>query len=539
MTTREMLTVDLSSLIKPTNDKEAVQSSAGIQYFEIPEENHVAFYNMMDEEDIVIEEDLVEAEEEVAEGQEPVREENDVHNPHDQPLHPEEDEIRGKLAVDVPSYTPNERLLLGAITHLRKQLIEPDVTANRVERELYVVVRKLAKSCRLIDGKVMKLRVRGGIREVPESLLEIKDILKKAHDGSGHKGLDATMAIITARYWIPVLEKVVSRHIARCNQCQRFAKAHKLYSPNYSVTSYDIFKHWGIDTVGPFPEDAQGNKYAILAVEFLTRWPEAIPAKTATASEAAHFIYNHLICRYGIPQSIQSDNGPQFANEVIENLTNILQIRHQFSTPYYPQANGRAERLIGTLKNMLVKSIQDIDKEEGTVNWTPSLYSALYIYRSTKHSATGTSPAMLVYGEELQLPIMFDNTIPTNQIQHRDQITERLKAIRSYIPGLRTSQFRYAVTKEGKKILIRPTKYTVDEKVLLRNSKYDKAGHSASPFEYRYLGPYQIHKILTQGAYVLKTIPEGDGDKPKYFRKPVNWSRLRRFIENEEDLTEV
>ena len=99
-----------------------------------------------------------------------------------------------------------------------------------------------------------------------------------------------------------------------CDICQRFAKANKFYSPNYAVETHDIFRHWGIDTVGPFPEDAQDNKYGILAVDFLTRWPEVMPAKTATATDAANFIYNHLICRYGLPESIQSDNGPQYAN---------------------------------------------------------------------------------------------------------------------------------------------------------------------------------------------------------------------------------
>jgi hypothetical protein len=279
-----------------------------------------------------------------------------------------------------------------------------------------------------------------------------------------------------------------------------------------------------------------------VAVDYLTRWSEALPTKTATATEAAHFLYNHIVCRFGVPDSIQSDNGPQYANEVIENLVQILKLRHHFSTPYYPQANGRAERLIGTLKSMMVKSVQDMDREEdGTINWTPALFSALFIYRSTKHMATGISPAMLVYSEELKLPILFENTTPpSNQIQHKEQISNRLSNLRSFIPGLRTSQFKYSVDKEGRKTLIRPTKYKVDENVLLRVSKFDKAGHSASPFEYRYLGPYQIHKILSKGAYVLKTIPQPQSveDKIKYFRKPVNWSRLRRYLKEEEEVCE-
>lgn len=140
---------------------------------------------------------------------------------------------------------------------------------------------------------------------------------------------------------------------------------------------------------------------------------------------------------------------------------------------------------------MLVKLIRETDREEDrAVNWTPALFSALYIYRSSIHSATRASPTMLVYREELQLPIMFDLNTPVNQIQHKEQIANRLQALRSLVPGLRTSQFCFSLTKEGKKILIRPTKYKNDEKVLLQASKYDKAGHSASPFEYQYTGPY-------------------------------------------------
>ena len=405
---------------------------------------------MMDEEDI-----LVEEEEDLN-----YEEQDEIQNPHDQPLHPSEEALRGKLAIDMPTYTTNERQLLAAITHLRSYLTNSEAMATTISKDLLAFVKKMSKTCKLIDGKIMKIKTSGGIREVPESLLKIREILKEAHDGGGHRGLDSTMAIITAHYWIPALEKVVLCYITRCDKCQCFAKAHKLYSPNYAVKSYDIFKHWGIDTVGPFPKDAQGNKYAIVAVDYLTRWPEVFPAKTATASEAANFIYNHIICRYRIPDSIQSDNGPQYVNEVIENLVQILKIRHHFSSPYYPQANGRAERLIGILKSMLVKSIQDTDREEdGTVNWTPALYSALYIYRSSKHSATRISPAMLIYGEKLKLPIMFDPQTPSNQIQHKEQIADRLRALKAFVPGLRTSQFKFSVTKEGKKILIRPAKY--------------------------------------------------------------------------------
>jgi hypothetical protein len=516
MTTFEMISVDLSNLLPPLETDEATTD--------------IAFFNAMDEEEILIDEDVSHDED--------VDEEIDF-NPAKQQLHPQEDELRGRYAIDIPTYTVFERRLLAATSHVRAYLHEPETASAKIPEELIPVVKAMAKTCRLLDDRVIKVKTRGGLKEVPESWTERKQVLEQAHEGTGHKGLDGTMKTVATRYWIPAIEKVVLRHILKCETCQRFAKANKFDSPNYTIQLYDIFKHWSIDFMGPFPPDPEGNCYAIIAVETLSRWAEGIPTKTATASDAAHFLYNHIVARYGIPETILSDNGAHFANEVIENLVKILTIRHRFSTPYYPQSNGRAERFIGTLKPMMVKSIQQIDREaDGSVNWTPVFYSAMYIYRATKHSVTGVSPAFLVYGEELKLPLQFDDkTPPANQIQHRDQIAHRLRALRGYIPGLRASLFRYARDTEGRKILIRPQAYKLEEKVLFRAVKYDKAGHSASPFEYRYNGPYSIYKILDKGAYVLKTLPDEKG-KIKYFRKPVNWRYLRRWIANDTGMEE-
>lgn len=481
----------------------------------------------MDDEEIIVENS---DEDEIIDEEEPSRNmERDTNwNPDDQPLHPDEDKLRGKFAIDLPVFTPVERQLIGATTRLRDYFTKPDTAEETIPKELLPHVRRMAKTCKIIQGRVVKIKSRGGIKEVPESLAERRHILEEAHEGGGHKGLDGTMGNVTSRYWMPALEKIVLRHIFRCQQCQKYAKANKFESPNYAATVWDILKHWNIDFMGPFPPDPDGNKYAIIAVESLTRWAEGMPTKTNTAAEAANFLYNHIVSRYGIPEAIGSDNGPHFANEVIENLTQILSVRHHFSTPYYPQSNGRAERFISTIKPMLVKSIQTLDrKDNGTINWTPVFFSTLYIYRSTKHSATGVSPAFLLYGEELKLPLQFDPSSVTNQIQQRDQIAAHLSALRGFILGLRTSRFRYAQDTEGPKILVRPAAYKINEKVLLRASKFDNPGHSASPFEFRYNGPYQIHKVLDKGAYVLKTLPD-DNDKVKYFRKPVNWIRLRR-----------
>ena len=140
--------------------------------------------------------------------------------------------------------------------------------------------------------------------------------------------------MVTSRFWFPAREKFVCRHIAKCLYCQRHARADPVYFPNYAIVVLDIFAHWGVDFAGPFPVDQFSFQYVCIGVDSLTRWAEIPPSKTATPEDAANFLYHDIVCRFGLPKSIQSDNGPHFTNPVIQRLTQILEIRHKLSS--YP-----------------------------------------------------------------------------------------------------------------------------------------------------------------------------------------------------------
>ena len=147
-----------------------------------------------------------------------------------------------------------------------------------------------------------------------------------------------------------------------CKVCQAFSSAKvsaQLSSgPGTRARAGDVFTHWSVDFAGPFPKDSEtGCEYVIIAVEWVTRWAEAEATLDATAETAANFLYNRVICRYGCIESLQSDNGSHFANDIIRCLTETLRVRHHFSTPYYPQSNGRVERVVGTLKAMLKRTV--------------------------------------------------------------------------------------------------------------------------------------------------------------------------------------
>ncbi|CAB4421453.1 unnamed protein product [Rhizophagus irregularis] len=115
------------------------------------------------------------------------------------------------------------------------------------------------------------------------------------------------------------------------------------------------FDRIGIDIVGPLPTTKKGNKYIVVATEYLTKWPEARALPDAKASSVVSFFYEDIICRHGCPKEILTDRGSHFVNEMLNSLCDELGVKHRLSTAYHPQTNGLVERFNRTLCEALAK----------------------------------------------------------------------------------------------------------------------------------------------------------------------------------------
>ena len=98
-------------------------------------------------------------------------------------------------------------------------------------------------------------------------------------------------------------------------------------------------------------------------------------------------MFNHTIARFGVPQAIITDHGSHFWNIMMTELTDQLGLRHDSSTPYYPQANGLVEAINKFLVTM-IKRIIGIHK----LNWHSMLFPALWAYRTSVKTSTGFTP---------------------------------------------------------------------------------------------------------------------------------------------------
>src|SRR6266540_5256836 len=105
-----------------------------------------------------------------------------------------------------------------------------------------------------------------------------------------------------------------------------------------------LLAKWGIDIVGPLPK-AQGSlAFAIVAVEYFTRWVEAEPVASITTQSVIKFFWKNIVCRFGVLKELTLDNGPQFSSSAFKEYCERLGTRLCFALAYHPQTNSAVER---------------------------------------------------------------------------------------------------------------------------------------------------------------------------------------------------
>nr|GFA36239.1 reverse transcriptase domain-containing protein [Tanacetum cinerariifolium] len=111
--------------------------------------------------------------------------------------------------------------------------------------------------------------------------------------------------------------------------------------PQNFIQIYEIFDVWGIEFMGPFPS-SKGNKYILVAVDYLSKWVEAKALPTNGARVVVKFLKS-LFFRFGIPKAIISDRGTYFCNEKFSRVMAKYGVTHRLSTTYHPQTSGHVE----------------------------------------------------------------------------------------------------------------------------------------------------------------------------------------------------
>nr|GEX27228.1 reverse transcriptase domain-containing protein [Tanacetum cinerariifolium] len=235
---------------------------------------------------------------------------------------------------------------------------------------------------------------------------EAIDILKACHSGptGGHHGPNYTARkVFDSGFCWPTIYCDAQNFVKNCDVCQRQGKiTQKDDMPQNSIQVCEIFDVWGIDFMGPF-SSSSGNKYILVAVDYLSKWVEANALPTNDARVVCKFLKN-LFARFGAPKAIISDRGTHFCNDQFTKVMQKYDVTHRLSTPYHPQTSGQVE-----VSNRGLKRILESVVGENCVSWSDKLDDALWAFRTAYKTPIECTPYKLVYGKACHIPVELEH----------------------------------------------------------------------------------------------------------------------------------
>jgi hypothetical protein len=140
-----------------------------------------------------------------------------------------------------------------------------------------------------------------------------------------------------------------------CQVCQKFGDLQLVPAAElHPIIKPWPFRGWGLDFIGEIhPSSSKGHRFVLVATDYFTKWTEAVALKNMTHKEVIEFITEHIIHRFGIPQTLTTDQGTSFMSKEVREFAESYRIKLLNSSPYYAQANGQAESSNRTLINLI------------------------------------------------------------------------------------------------------------------------------------------------------------------------------------------
>ena len=217
-----------------------------------------------------------------------------------------------------------------------------------------------------------------------------KETLTKIHQG--RQGVQRCRLRAKQSVWWPSMSQHIDNFVKGCPTCVKDA------TPNSEPMIQTELPDFPWQRVASDLFMLNGVNY-LLVVDYFSRFPEVIKLKTTTSASIIE-AFKAIFSRYGVPETLVSDNGPQYTSQEFSEFTKSYNFCHVTSSPHFPQSNGQAERMVKTAKKLLKESDDP--------------YMALLTYRTTPFPWCGHSPAELLMGRKLRanLPLTKEQLSP-------------------------------------------------------------------------------------------------------------------------------
>ncbi|KAG7559398.1 Retrotransposon gag domain [Arabidopsis thaliana x Arabidopsis arenosa] len=299
---------------------------------------------------------------------------------------------------------------------------------------------------------------------------EVQGVLEHCH-GSAYGGHFATFKtvqkVLQAGLWWPSMFKDAYGFIAKCDPCQRMGNiTRRNEMPQNPILEVEVFDVWGIDFMGPFNPASYGNKYILVAVDYVSKWVEAIASPTNDHKVVLKLFKSIIFPRFGIPKAVISDGGSHFINKVFESLLKKHGVKHKMNT--------------------------------------------LWAYRTAFKTPIGRTPFQMLYGKSCHLPVEVEyKAIWATKLLNLDikEAQEKRSVDLHELEEIRLEAYESSkVYKERTKAFhdkrISPKDFKAGDQVLLFNSRLKLF---PGKLKSRWSGPFTIKEVLPFGAISLFT----------------------------------
>ena len=328
----------------------------------------------------------------------------------------------------------------------------------------------------------------------------IGTVLQLAHEGLGHNGSPRTYALIKRYYCWKGLKAMVKKHVQTCKLCQE----HNKHVVKYSKINFEAepapMRFISMDLIGEFhPPSSKGNRYALTVICMFTGYTFCIPIPNKMAKTVLKAYMDNVYCQFGGSIKILSDNGTEFKNKLMEEVSKELGVRYKiYSPPYRPQSNGRIESFHYFLKVCIAKHMAP------QLEWDDIVPLACAAYNFLPNEHSRESPFFLMFGRDLLLPL---TKLLKPKIRHlgNDENILSLEALKNMYQFVVTN-LKYAIEKRQPKTHVEP-KLKEGDLVLVKD-------HTAKPFQPRFKGNF---RVIAQKGNQVEVRPLHGGETSKFY----------------------
>jgi ribonuclease HI/transposase InsO family protein len=365
-----------------------------------------------------------------------------------------------------------------------------------------------------------------GILQRCISIAEGQELLQEIHSGAcGHHVAPQALvgnAFRQGFYW-PTAVADATRIVRSCQGCQFYER--QTHLPAQALQTIPItlsFAVWGLDLVGPLQKAPGGFSHLLVAIDRFSKWIEVRPLTSIRPEQAVAFFTN-IIHRFGVPNSIITDNGMQFTGKKFLNFCEDHHIHVDWAAVAHPMTNGQVERDNGMIQQGLKPRIYN-DLNKFGKRWMKELPSVVWSLRTTPSRATGFSPFFLVYGTEAILPTDLEFGSPrtkayddrSNQTSREDSL-DQLEEARD-VALLHSARYQQSLRHYHARG-VQPRGFQEGD-LVLRLRQDARGRHKLTP---PWEGSFIIAKILKPGTYKLAN------DRGEVYNNAWNIQQLCRF----------